>query len=136
MEFVRNPDYTVIIALKGVRSEDVFQRFIGFVQQQEACFTPVLGLHNCPAELEWIGETEFQVAQGEYRTKGFALRSHQPKLESGLRFNFERIPTFQDADWWNHPDRYREVIYPSNGGEVRMSGSHFQSREGDAWCLI
>jgi len=138
MEFLSNPNYTVVLGLQDETSRDIFQRFVNAVQKSEACYTPVLGLHNCPAELAWIGDTTFEQAQGKYVTKGFALRSHKLTIDASqpVRMNFERIPTFQDSDWWNVPDRYREVVYSFNDGLVSMEGDHFLSREGDAWCLI
>lgn len=135
MEFLRNPDYTVALALKDARSEDIFARFIAAVQNGEARYTPVLGLHNCPAELEWLGAAEFEARQGAYQTHGFALRRHRLVDPSNLRIGFERVPSYQSADWWNLPDRYQEVIYPSNGSSLSMEGGHFYSERG-AWCLI
>lgn len=135
MEFLRNPDYTVALALRGTRSEERFTQFITAIQSSEARYTPVLGLHNCPAELDWSGETEFEAGNGTYQTQGFALREHRLVDLTNLRVGFERIPTYQDSDWWNVPDRYREVVYPSNGGSIVMDGEHFRSNRGE-WCLI
>lgn len=135
MEFLRNPDYTVALALRDVRSQETFTQFITAIQSSEARYTPVLGLHNCPAELGWIGETEFEAGNGTYQTQGFALRKHRLVDPTNLRVGFERIPTYQDNDWWNVPDRYREVVYPSNGGSIVMDGEHFRSNGGE-WCLI
>lgn len=135
MEFLRNPDYTVALVLRDNRSEEIFARFVAAIQNSEARFTPVLGLHNCPAELAWIGLAEFEASQGTYQTQGFALRKHRMVDTKNLRVGFERIPTYQNSDWWNLPDRYCEVIYPSDGGSVSMEGEHFASERGE-WCLI
>lgn len=139
MEFLRDPDFTVVLALQDKRSSEVFMRFASAVHEEEACYTPVLGLHNCPAELAWLREDEATAQEGPYRSKGFAPRSHRPSGEFDyrrFRLGFERIPTYQDDDWWNRPDRYREVVYPSSGAEVAMTGEHFRLSTGEAWCLI
>ena len=138
MEFLSDPSYVVALCLKEGSAQDIFERFADAIQKSEACYTPVLGLHNCPAELEWIGGTDFEQAAGKYQTKAFALRSQKTTIDftQPVRMNFERIPTFQNADWWNVPDRYQEVVYTSNGEQLTMEGDHFRSREGDAWCLI
>lgn len=139
MEFLRDPDYVVALSLRNERSSAVFTRFAAAVRDSEARYTPILGLHNCPAELEWIEEATFEPEQGDYLTKGFALRTHKPSKEfdpTRFRLGFERIPTYQDNEWWNRPDDYREVIYPSDGGDVALSGEHFRSSTGEAWCLI
>ena len=83
--------------------------------------------------------TSFNSEEGEYTTKGFVLRSHRFRAGadlSGFRVGFERIPTYQDAEWWNPPDGYREVAYPSNGMDITVDGSHFRGHTGEAWCLI
>lgn len=139
MEFLREPDLTVAVGARDTRSSEFLGRFASAVRRGEACYTPVLGLHNCPAELVWLWEGEFSAASGAYRTKGFALRSHWRREGfdfSRFHLGFERIPTYQDAEWWNPPDGYREVMYPSSGAEVAVTGDHFFTPAGEEWCLI
>ena len=113
--------------------------FAAALRNGEARYTPVLGLHNCPAELEWVEEGRFQAETGEYRSKAFVLRSHRFSDDTDFRqfrIGFERVPTTQDGDWWNQPDGYREVAYPSGGMEVKVKGDHYRFDKGEAWCLI
>ena len=51
MEFLKEPKYEIIISLKGMESKNYFLDFITFLKQNKAIFTPVLGLHNCPANI-------------------------------------------------------------------------------------
>ena len=139
MEFLREPNFTVALALQNERSSAPFTRFAAALQNSEARFTPVLGLHNCPAELEWKQAGEFTPESGSYRTKSFVLRSH--RFDAGesfteFRVGFERVPTFQNDEWWNLPRRYVEVAYPSNGMELAVVGDYFRFDTGDTWCLI
>lgn len=139
MEFLREPSFTVALALQSERSAELFSRFTVALQNGEARFTPVLGLHNCPAELEWKQAGDFVPQIGAYSTRSFVLRSHRFDANQGFtqfRVGFERIPTFQDADWWNLPSRYVEVVYPSAEMEIAVTGDHFRFGNGDAWCLI
>jgi CRISPR-associated protein Cas5h len=139
MEFLRNPDFTIVLALQNERSAETFTQFARSLRDGEACYTPVLGLHNCPAELAWMSENRFESEEGEYTTKGFVLRSHRFRPDANLsafRVGFERVPTYQDNDWWNRPDGYREVAYPSNGMDITVNGDHYRSDIGEAWCLI
>jgi CRISPR-associated protein Cas5h len=51
-EFLKNPSFLVSIALKETRSEKVFDDFKTLHNKMEMqLYTPVLGLHNCPANL-------------------------------------------------------------------------------------
>ena len=139
MEFLREPSFTVALALQNERSSELLMRFADALQKSEARFTPTLGLQNCPAELEWKQSGGFTAETGSYQTKSFVLRSHRFEANqnfTSFRLGFERIPTFQDNNWWNLPNRYIEVAYPSNGTEVTVAGDHFRFETGDAWCLI
>lgn len=142
MEFLRDPQFLISLALLDEcdnRSRVSFERFAEHLQNDEAHFTPVLGLHNCPALLKWHGFIEAQSAEGEYRTQGFARRDHGPKWDGELadtRIGFEKIPSFQDNDWWNDPDTYVPVVYPSQEGFVRANGPHFTFSNGQSWFLI
>ncbi len=138
MELLREPKFIVVVALRGETSADIFERFARCLQNSEACYQPVLGLHPCAAELEYIGRGEAQAASGVYSTSGFVLRSQKPQMpldQPGVRLGFERIPSSQTADWWNRPEDYREVVYPF-GGSVSATGEHFVCDDGAAWCLI
>lgn len=139
MEFLRDPDFTVTVALINERSGDIFQAFAHALQNSEARYTPVLGLHNCPAELTWIAALDSEEVAGPYKTQGFVLREQEPHWEddlSRLRIGYEKIPTYQDDDWWNHPERYVGVAYGSNGGTLGATGNHYALSNGQSWCLI
>lgn len=139
MEFLRDPDFTVTLALWNDASAEIFDSFCHAMREGEAHFTPVLGLHNCPAELEYLAEGEASVATGTYVTEGFVRSDHkltwEPNL-GGLRIGYEKIPAFQNDDWWNVPERYVSVVYPSGGTKLRAEGEHIQLQSGETWCLI
>jgi CRISPR-associated protein Cas5h len=138
MEFIRDPDFVVAIALSNLRSVILFQDFLTAIANDQAKYTPVFGLHNCPAEIYFTDTGEFIGAVGDFRTKGFVLRSQKPQLnvDAPLRLGFERIPTFQDSNWWNKPDTYRDVVYPCADTVIGASGQHYTYSDGEAWCLI
>lgn len=139
MEFLRDPDFTVVVALQDERSRGLFDAFSQSVREGDACYTPVLGLHNCPAELEWQGMTTATNSEGEFVTEGFVPRDYalswEPSLGS-LRVGYEKLPTHQNDDWWNLPDHYVPVAYPSGGAKLKSSGNHARLGDGEAWCLI
>ena len=142
MEFLKNPENRVALALKNERSSRYFNEFQLAVQSHEARFTPVLGLHNCPAELIFVAAGEFHERNGEFTTQSFITEHHQlntSKLVSTVkefRIGVERVPTFQDNDFWNRPDRYVRVLYPSEGKEIIASGDYFQFTDESQWALI
>jgi CRISPR-associated protein Cas5h len=139
MEFLRDPDFNVTLALVNERSREQFEAFAEALQNGEARWNPVLGLHNCPADLEWIGAFDSQIQDGSYQTYGFVRHEHKPVWDgdiSGIRVGFEKIPAFQNDDWWNLPERYVSVAYPSNGATLTANGEHFQISNGENYCLI
>jgi len=136
MEFLKKPCYTVALGLNSERSSPLFERFVAAVESSEACFTPVLGLHNCPANLRYLASGEFTLADGDFNTKSFVTEQHKLKVSENFRIGVERVPTFQNEDFWNPPDKYLRVFYPSENREISASGKHYEFTDGSKWTLI
>ncbi len=139
MEFLKNPRYTVAVGLLNERSASFFNQFVAAAQASEALFTPVLGLHNCPANLSLVSTGEFHLGEGEFKTKSFITEKQKLIRVSELgnfRIGVERVPTYQNDDFWNLPDKYVRVFYPSEDKEVLASGEHYEFTNGSRWVLI
>ncbi|MFN3849582.1 MAG: CRISPR-associated protein Cas5 [Spirosomataceae bacterium] len=141
-EFLKDPIFKVSIALVNKRSEQLFVDFENAIKNSESVYTPVLGWHNCPAELEWVSNGAFTFKENDvFETFGFVeLGKHNPKgLNYDFRIGFERLPTFQDEEMWNLPDKYKKIIYPDSMKSVRFEGDYYeyQSQEvRESWWLI
>jgi CRISPR-associated protein Cas5h len=141
-EFLKNPRFLVSVALKGEDSKSIFEDFKKAIKQEEAIYPPVLGWHNCPANLQWKSEGEFsEIRNGTFETKGFVLAGeHTPKdISGGFRIGFDKMPTFQNKDFWNLPDKYKNVIYPDCPHSISVEGKFYEyqtSIETEKWCLI
>jgi len=141
-EFLKDPSFLVTIALKNERSNSYFEDFKKAIKQGEAIYPPVLGWHNCPADLKLESEGEFsEIKKGEFETKGFVLAGeHKPKDISGsFRIGFDKMPTFQTDDFWNLPDKYKNVIYPDHPHSITVEGEYYEyqsSNRIEKWCLI
>jgi CRISPR-associated protein Cas5 subtype I-B len=139
MEFLKNPFYTVAIGLRDKRSADQFSRFVSAVEASESRYTPVLGLHNCPARLGFVSAREFNSKDSDFETKSFVTGKHTLIRESEadtFRVGVERIPTYQNNDFWNLPDKYMSVFYPSEDKAIFASGAHHEFSDGSCWVLI
>jgi len=146
-EFLKDPCFRVAVALVNERSQEMFDMFAHLVMNSETHFDPILGLHNCPAEISLLGRHEVEEAEGRFRTEGFVPCALKPRPEdtASFRVGFERLPSYQNADMWNPPDRYVEVVYMdvSRGGErphLAGDGEHYRIHTNDGkeeqWCLI
>lgn len=146
-EILREPCFSVLLALNDTRSEDYFESFVRMVSNEEAHCSPILGLHNCPAEIELSEIGEASLETGSFETYGFVPRNRRPQTDitGSFRMGFERLPTIQNDIMWNPPDRYIEVVYsdvPAYGSRtvIRGEGEHFkvryQSGREEKWCLI
>ena len=80
MEFLKNPKCSVAVALRNDGSNVIFENFVAAIERGEAKFTPVLGLHNCPASLSLTARGEFEELDGQFTTKGF-VSAENHKLE-------------------------------------------------------
>ncbi|MGI8670580.1 MAG: CRISPR-associated protein Cas5 [Aridibacter sp.] len=148
MEFLKHPEFKIALALKNeqnTESKKIFDSFQTAIEDRETKFTPVLGLHNCPAELSFDSGGEFQSKSGDFVTQAFVTEKHEidtakllkRELESkGFRLGIENMPTFQNDDFWNPPEKYVRVIYPSEGNEIYASGEYFQFTDQSQWTLI
>jgi CRISPR-associated protein Cas5h len=141
-EFLKNPCFKVIIALKNDNSKNIFDAFCNAVKNEEAIFTPVLGWHNCPANITFVLKSEVKkvVNTTESVTLNcFVSSNHKPQFTGieAFRVGFENLPTFQNDDFWNLPDRYEKVIYPDAGNSISVKGDYFQDlQNNEKWWLI
>ena len=137
MEFIREPQYEVVLCLKNIRSEGIYDQFLESVAKSEACYTPVLGLHNCAAELSlthYGKVNHFPV--GDFQTTGFVSTKHKPILDSFPKLGFDRIPTYQNEDFWNIPEKYVPVVYPCEGNMLSVNGEYYIFNDSTQWFLI
>jgi CRISPR-associated Cas5-like protein len=128
-EFLKEPSFLIVLALKNNRSETIFENFSCAVQKEETVYPPVLGWHNCPANLEWKSEGQFsEIKEGVFETSGFVLAGeHVPQSISGnFRVGFDKMPTFQNNDFWNLPDMYKNIIYPDYPHSISVKGKYYE----------
>lgn len=127
-EFLQNPSFKVNLALKDNRSIKDFDYFLEALKKEESIYTPVLGWHNCPADLEFISEGTFSKAKtGQFVTNGFAESNNHKitSFEDGFRIGFDKLPTHQDNNFWNRPEDYRNVIYPDHPHSMKLEGEFY-----------
>ena len=138
MEFLKRPKYEIIISLKGIESKQYFLDFITFLKHNKAIFTPILGLHNCPANIELVEEMDLsEKKNGSFDTSYFVSKKHILQFDKdSIFFGFDRIPTFQNDDFWNLPNKYVEVIYPFNGKGIKVTGDYYESSSNERLWLI
>lgn len=137
MEFIRNPKYLVTLALANTDSESYFEQFRECCKNNNACFEPVLGLHNCPAEILFIDEGEVtDLGEDNFETKGFVTSQHSMASFTSMpsRLGFDNIPVFQNNDFWNN--EFQAIVYPSAGNPINVTGKHFDFNGKSKWCLI
>ena len=141
-EFLKNPKFLISIALKNKSSESIFNEFKNFINLEQSIYPPVLGWHNCPADLKWESEGEFSdMKHGDFETKGFVFEGEYrlKDISDSFRVGFDEIPTFQNDDFCNVPEKYQKIIYPDYPHSILVEGNHYeyQSLNGiEKWCLI
>lgn len=141
-EFLKDPRFKISIALANKRSNQIFLDFCTSIQNSETVYPPILGLHNCPADLEWVSNGEFELRSSAiFETLGFVESGkHIPKeIDANFRIGFERLPTYQDDDMWNLPDKYTKVIYTDVQRSVKFEGEYYEYESNglkESWWLI
>ena len=139
-EFLRDPAFSVWIALQNKRSEKLYDSFLDAVKNGNAEYPPILGWHNCPAELMFVSSGEFSDEKnGEFETVGFVVAGCKPKIAGDFRIGFDKMPTYQNDDFWNLPDKYVNIIYPDYPHEITVEGKYYVYCDGkktENLCLI
>ena len=142
-EFLKAPDFDIVLALNDDRSKNVFDKFMDHVENSKACYNPTLGLANCPANIAFIARgTVSEKQTGSFKTKGFISKHHQIEIGEtfDFRIGFERIPTYQNDDFWTDPAKYADIAYCNGGGSSFVSNGEFYNLKTNAgvsqWYLI
>ncbi|MCQ2195327.1 MAG: CRISPR-associated protein Cas5 [Paludibacteraceae bacterium] len=139
-EILRNPAYVITLALSNERSLNIFNRFVTAVKEESAIYTPILGWHNCPAEIYYKSEGKMsEIQEGEFQTNGFVKAGEYTpcNLTSEFRIGFDKLPTYQNDDFWNLPEKYVQVIYPDYPHSISVKGKYREySVTSEKLCLI
>lgn len=146
MEILSQPAYSVLLACRDDADADtgnLFERFCHSIRHDCSQFTPVLGIHNCPADLLFDSEGKLtDEGNGSFETAGFISKAHKLDLKNSNspRFGFEKIPTYQNDDFWNLPEHYETVVYPNAGSTLRVKEGHFftfqTASQSSQWFLL
>jgi len=136
-EFLENPKFKIILTLKNKNAEVIFKDFNDSLINEKSLFNPVLGWHNCPANLCFINEGSVEKKEGKFETNYFIEKNKQ-KLETiggDFRIGFDKIPTYQE-DFWNKPEYYKEIIYPDAGKILELTGEYFEFNKTGEKCWL
>ncbi len=138
MEVIKNPSYTIVLGIGNERSVTHFEAFAEALKNENAVYEPILGIHNCPAELYFLQEGELTAKENAiFETKGFVSSKHKPIVDNQniFRMGFDKMPTFQNDDFWNLPDKYVQVIYPSDDKKLKVEGAHHELIDNSKWFM-
>ncbi|WP_025842717.1 CRISPR-associated protein Cas5 [Porphyromonas gingivicanis] len=142
-EFLKNPSFLVALALKEEKSEAIYSAFQESIEKEYSIYPPVLGWHNCPANLQFRSEGCFSERKnGLFETQGFISTDEHilKNLYNDFRVGFDKLPTFQNDDFWNLPERYVQIVYPEASYKLAVEGPHYTYKgkveQESAWYLI
>jgi len=125
-EFLKNPNFKVTLALNNNESKAFFDKFLFNIKYEEAIYPPILGWHNCPADLKFISEGHLEkLGVDNFETTSFVSSEHKPIMDREFRIGFDKLPTFQNDDFWNLPEKYQKIIYPDYPNKIGVEGPCF-----------
>ncbi len=132
-EFLKSPCFRILLALNEKGSEQYFDTFRKYIEKEITEYPPILGWHNCPAELSFHSSGDLKkIENGEFETQSFVSNHHQLKglHEIGFRVGFDRIPTFQNEDFYNLPEKYQSIVYSDNENSLKFKGEYYKYDSG------
>ena len=139
---LRDVSYKVCVGLYSERSQSIFDEFQKAILDGYAVYNPYLGIANCPAELSFISQGEFtMMGNGDFETKCFVIANkHKLKIiDDDFRIGFDKLPTYQNNDFWNLPEKYVNIIYPECSHVLNVEGDYWEyihDKEIEQWVLI
>ncbi|MCK8603805.1 type I-B CRISPR-associated protein Cas5b [Desulfoferrobacter suflitae] len=115
-EFLKDPAFRVVV---GDLPSAMHNRLKNLLGAGKSVYTPVLGLAQCLADVNWLGEAE--VRQG---VTGKAVidsvislgKGITPIYEPGRRYHRTRIPATMDGERIVH--RYQEILLADDAGPI------------------
>jgi len=135
-EFLRGPDYTVTIALKNDSCNEFFSTFCCRIKNKKSGYPHYFGISSCPAQVSFLNEGSLAEEKGLFKTTGIISSDHELKtIPDDTDIGTDRIPTYQDNNWYNPPDRFVSVLYYT-GVTVEAFGSYYKKDNGECLWLI
>lgn len=142
-EFLKSPDFSVLVALKNQRNQKIYEDFAENIKSNKAFFTPTLGLANCPANLLFVDSGQISGEKyGSFKTKGFISKKHEIEISEcfDFRIGFDEVPTYQNDDFWNDPKKYVGLAYGNSDSELKVKNGVYHdfvtTKETTQWYLI
>lgn len=128
VEHLMDPHYTVYLLLDTENEDlqEVFDRFKWHIENGYYVWRPTLGIKNCPCSITNIEETTTQQYNGEFATQGFV--SKVDGNYEGLIYK-DRLPTHQDQNWFNDPEKYVDVYFKDDKSHLQSSGTYYKFKE-------
>lgn len=130
-EFLKNPAFRIYV---GELPPDKHNQLKSLLENERSVYTPVLGLAQCLADINWVGE----IPARQTRLKSTAIHSVislkegiGPIYEPGRRYQRTRIPTIMDGERIVH--HYQEILLAEDAGpiECRIAGGTELYQVGD-----
>lgn len=115
-EFLKNPAFRIFVAGMATENHDLLKLML---EQKKTCYTPVLGLAQCIADVTWVGEESAQNISGNKARIDSVIvlkDSILPTYEPGIRYQRTRIPVKMDPDRVVHS--YQEILLGENATSI------------------
>lgn len=115
-EFLKNPVFRLFVT--GMKTEN-HNQIKKMLENKKTVYTPVLGLAQCLAEINWIGEKSAKNISSDQVPidSVIALRDGiRPTYEPGIKYQRTRIPAEMDSDRVVH--RYQEILLAENAAPI------------------
>lgn len=122
-EFLKNPSFRIFV---GDLPADMHDQLRGLLEFGRTFYTPVLGLAQCLADIDWIRETSARKAAAGNSLINSVISLGEgidPIYEPGRRYQRTRIPAAMDGQRIVH--RYQEVLLAEDSGPIdcRIDGT-------------
>jgi CRISPR-associated protein Cas5 subtype I-B len=126
IEHLKNPNYDILLSYNGnnIECEKIFDTFCYNIKNNLCSYQPYMGLQNCPCDISYKNDGDLSVSNGEFDTNGFT--KYIPIISDDfINLYKEKIPTHQDDNWYNNPDKYVNIYFTDSNKKIKSNGEYY-----------
>lgn len=129
MEYLKNPDWTIYVSLCGKDEEakKIFEAFCNNMEEGIYIWRPTLGIKQCTCTFKDVETFDVIEKEGNFSTKTFAKTLE--KFNKDISIYQENVPTHQDENWFNDPEKNVSVYFSDNSQSIESSGTFYAFKD-------
>jgi len=111
MEYIKNPNWVIYLKLDSSNNDiiNIFNTFYNNILNNISVWRPTLGVKQCDCNICDVEMLDYDINSGECLIDSFV--TNVKSYEKDIIINKDTIPTHQNNDWFNDPNKYITIYF-------------------------